>query len=165
MQKHNELRVTVISDRKAVFSARLKHVMKEQGITQQELADRINISRQLISQYVNGKSLPRTATLLRISEAFNLSETWFLGYKDYAVSNVNDVLSKSEINIILDMNFKDIEALIKDKFSFIDDTFLNLLRQQYLNSLYLNYQGVKKLDCYLSDIKQIKAYQYTCSLD
>ena len=82
MVELNEIRDAVKTKRKEVFSVRLKHVMKERGVTQQELADRINISRQLISQYVNGKSLPRTETLLRISEALRIRETWLLGYND-----------------------------------------------------------------------------------
>ena len=66
---------------------------------------------------------------------------------------------------MLDEHFKEIEQKIKSSFSFVDDDFLRILRRNYMNSLNLNFQGLRKLESYLSDIRQIKIYHANASYD
>lgn len=49
---------------------RIKEIIKEQGITQQEFADRMGISRVGLSQLINGK--PSYTTLEKIAELLNV---------------------------------------------------------------------------------------------
>lgn len=51
----------------------IKEKRKQQGITQQELADRLYVSRQTISSWETGKSFPDIATLISLSNYFDLS--------------------------------------------------------------------------------------------
>lgn len=46
------------------FGERLKRLREERGMTQEELAERLNISRSLLARYENGMRMP-TALMLR----------------------------------------------------------------------------------------------------
>ena len=49
---------------------RIKELIKEKGYTQQELADKLNMSRVGLSQLINGK--PSYPTLEKIASALNV---------------------------------------------------------------------------------------------
>jgi len=165
MTEINDIKNTVKQNRKAILSVRLKHVMKERGVTQQELADRINISRQLISQYVNGKSLPRSNTLRLICEALKIRETWLLGYKDLEESKKDNLIPLSLLNKILDKHFQEIEKELIDQIDFLDDSFIKKLKRIYISSFQLNYIGLTKIYDYQNDIVNIKRYRASASYD
>ena len=165
MTEFNDIKDTVKQNRKAILSVRLKHVMKERGITQQELADRINISRQLVSQYVNGKSLPRSKTLRLISEALKIRETWLLGYNDMEVNKKENLIPLSLLNRILDKHFQEIEKDLNDQIDFLDDSFIKKLKRIYINSFQLNHYGLTKIYDYQNDIANINRYRANASYD
>jgi transcriptional regulator with XRE-family HTH domain len=50
---------------------RIKEVLKEQNLTAKELAERVGISRENITNIINEKSKPAFDTLIKISEAIN----------------------------------------------------------------------------------------------
>ena len=51
----------------------LKRIRRERHISQEELAEELNVSRQAISKWEQGICLPETKMLLRISEKLNVS--------------------------------------------------------------------------------------------
>lgn len=159
MIEPNDIKGTVKESRKIVFSTRLRHVMKERGVTQQELADRINISRQLISQYVNGKSLPRANTLKLISEALKIRDTWLIGYKDQEIGHNDNLIPYIQLVQILDKHFQLLEADLKDHIDFLDDSYLRKLKTFYLTSFQLNFNGLIKILDYQNDISSINKYK------
>lgn len=59
------------------FPLRLKHAMKEAGLTQKELADRAGVSQGLISKLVLGKA-EESRKILAISHALNVTPDWLL---------------------------------------------------------------------------------------
>ncbi|WP_207696016.1 hypothetical protein DOK67_0000627 [Enterococcus sp. DIV0212c] len=59
----------------------IKKFRQERQISQQELADYLNISRQTISKWELGKSLPDLENVVRLSEYFNISVDVLLGHK------------------------------------------------------------------------------------
>ncbi|MGX7265124.1 helix-turn-helix domain-containing protein [Enterococcus crotali] len=59
----------------------IKKFRQEQEISQQELAEHLNISRQTISKWELGKSLPDLEKVIRLSEYFNISVDVLLGRK------------------------------------------------------------------------------------
>jgi len=61
-----------------MFSKILKEKRKDLGLTQQEVADKLNVSRQTISNWEVGKSYPDTPTLIEISNFYNLSLDYML---------------------------------------------------------------------------------------
>lgn len=52
---------------------KLQRLRKEQGWTQEELAARLNISRQAISKWESGASVPDTENVIQISRLFHVS--------------------------------------------------------------------------------------------
>ncbi|EOH94536.1 hypothetical protein UAW_02262 [Enterococcus haemoperoxidus ATCC BAA-382] len=59
----------------------IKKFRQEQQISQQDLADYLNISRQTISKWELGKSLPDLENVVRLSEYFKISVDVLLGRK------------------------------------------------------------------------------------
>ncbi len=55
------------------FGAYISHLRKDADMTQSELADRLNITRQAISKYEIGDSFPDITILVQIAEVFNVS--------------------------------------------------------------------------------------------
>lgn len=90
---------------KEVFSERLKAAMKKQNLKQIDLVraaqvQGIKLGKSHVSQYVSGKTVPRTDILLFLAKTLQVEEEWLIG-----VSNVESdtEISASNRNI-LDIN-------------------------------------------------------------
>lgn len=57
----------------------LRELRKKNGLTQNELAEHLNVSRQAISQWENGKSYPDIENLVLLSKLYGISMDEFLG--------------------------------------------------------------------------------------
>lgn len=55
------------------FSDQIKKLRRDQGLTQEELAGKIHVTRQAVSNWENEKNLPDLETLIVISRTFQLS--------------------------------------------------------------------------------------------
>lgn len=55
------------------FSEQIKKLRRDQGLTQEELAAKIHVTRQAVSNWENDKNLPDLETLIVISQTFLLS--------------------------------------------------------------------------------------------
>lgn len=62
-----------------VFATRLRELMEVRDITQDVLAEKANCTRQSISQYMDGSSIPNVDKLLSIAEYFRVSIDYLLG--------------------------------------------------------------------------------------
>ena len=54
-----------------LFSEKLRKLRKENGLTQEELADKLNVSRQAITKWESGDGIPDIENLKQISILFN----------------------------------------------------------------------------------------------
>ncbi len=72
-----------------VFKERLIEAMTLRGIRASELAKRTGLSKARISQYVNGKFIPKSDAILLIAEVLQVSELWLMG-KDATMSPVKN---------------------------------------------------------------------------
>ena len=93
------------------FAVRLRELMKNAEITQKDLADKIGVTRQAISQYMDGSVQPNIEKLAKITAYFNVSSDYMLGKsdamgEDAAISQISNKLGLSE---------KAIKILIEDK--------------------------------------------------
>ncbi|MCH1939637.1 helix-turn-helix domain-containing protein [Holdemania massiliensis] len=61
------------------FYLKLKILRKEKKITQQQLADRLGITKAMVSAYENGIRLPSYDILIKIAAIFNVSTDFLLG--------------------------------------------------------------------------------------
>ena len=62
-----------------IFKDRLIEAMQARGMRAAELSKRTGLSKARISQYVNGKFVPKSDAVLQIAEALRVSELWLLG--------------------------------------------------------------------------------------
>ncbi|MEG2720820.1 MAG: helix-turn-helix transcriptional regulator, partial [Oscillospiraceae bacterium] len=57
----------------------LKSLRKENGLTQQQVADKINVSRSAYSQYEMGLKQPTIETLVEVSKLYRCSIDFIVG--------------------------------------------------------------------------------------
>lgn len=69
------------------FSEKLYELRKKEGLSQEELAEKVNVSRQTISKWEMGQSAPEMEKLIALSKLFNLSIDELVG---------NDVTNEKE---------------------------------------------------------------------
>ena len=62
-----------------MFGENLKTLRKNKGITQEELAARLHIVRQMISKWEKGQSVPDAEMLARLAEIFEVPVSQLLG--------------------------------------------------------------------------------------
>lgn len=65
------------------FSERLTEVLREKGISQSELAKKINMSQSIVNYYCRGRHEPPFDTLILICNVLDESADYLLGIKDY----------------------------------------------------------------------------------
>lgn len=61
------------------FSRNLKKVRKALGLTQEELAQKINTTKQTIFRYERGDVNPNLNTLINLKSVFRINLNWLLG--------------------------------------------------------------------------------------
>lgn len=69
---------------------RIKSKRKEQGLTQQELADKINVSLMTIVRWENGTRTPNTSIMPAIAEALNTSVSYLMGISNNPNPSTDD---------------------------------------------------------------------------
>ena len=60
------------------FEEKLIDLRKKYGMSQEELADRLGVSRQAISRWELGSTLPDAPNLLKLSDLFGVSIDYLL---------------------------------------------------------------------------------------
>ena len=66
------------------LSDNLRSLRKKLNLSQQDLADRMNTSKQVISRYERGERDPKTETLFKLADALGVSPWELIGW-DYTV--------------------------------------------------------------------------------
>ena len=61
------------------FGARLAELRRQHNLTQNDIADRLNISAQAVSKWENDLTSPDIDTLLKLADIFNISTDELLG--------------------------------------------------------------------------------------
>lgn len=56
-----------------VVNTSIKDLRKKKNMTQDELAEKLNVTRQAVSNWENGKTQPDIETLTQLAEAFDVS--------------------------------------------------------------------------------------------
>lgn len=75
------------------LSEKILKLRKARGMKQEELAELMNISRQAVSKWETGESVPETAKIVQLSELFGVST-------DYLLKNESEVSEGIHINNI-----------------------------------------------------------------
>ncbi len=81
---------------------RLKDLRKEQGLTQQQVADRVWVSKAMISSYELSTRAPSYEVLIKLSKLFGVSTDYLLGVERKRTIDTSG-LSDRQIRLILDL--------------------------------------------------------------
>ena len=55
------------------FGEQIKRIRQQENLTQEQFAERLNVSRQAVSNWENNKNLPDIGMLIRMSDVFQIS--------------------------------------------------------------------------------------------
>ena len=75
------------------FAENLKLIRKEKGITQEDLAEMLQVSRQAVSKWEAGTGYPETDKLLIIARELNVS-------LDYLMDNEPDIIDSEPKEVV-----------------------------------------------------------------
>lgn len=64
------------------IKTRLKEEIKNSGLTTVEIAKRVGISSEMVTQYVTTKKLPKLDTFARLCKELDVSADYILGLSD-----------------------------------------------------------------------------------
>lgn len=64
------------------FKTRLKEELENSKLTVKQLAEKIGVSPEMVTQYYTTKKLPKLDTFVRICKALNVSADYLLGLSD-----------------------------------------------------------------------------------
>ena len=66
-----------------MFGQRLSDIRKDNGDRQEDLAEKLCVSKHTVSSWEQGKSMPPTETVKRICEIYDVSADFLLGIIDW----------------------------------------------------------------------------------
>jgi SOS-response transcriptional repressors (RecA-mediated autopeptidases) len=78
--------------KKELFASRLKELRQKQGLTLEELADKINATRSALSRYENGERTPKIDIVAKLADYFGVDMTWLAGFAAGDEAATNDIM-------------------------------------------------------------------------
>ena len=108
------------------IGSRVRELRKAKGLTQQDLADMINVTKVSVCCYEKGTRLPSLETLVDLSEVFKVSIDYLLGSDELIVSDNDESygakMATEEITFIKEIRKYDklYEQMIADPRRFVE---------------------------------------------
>lgn len=97
-----------MNDFKKLLGQRIRNIRKSKGLTQEKLAELINIETPSLSYLETGKYAPSIDTLQKLSEVLNVQPWEF-----YYFTQISDEQKKEELKKALDDNPKLLNIIYK----------------------------------------------------
>lgn len=73
-----------------IFSEKLQLIRKNKGLTQEELAEKLTVSRQAVAKWESGQAYPDISNLIQISNLFHVTVDYLVRDQECMVSLSND---------------------------------------------------------------------------
>ena len=90
-----------------LFSKRIKELRKEAGLTQQQLGDKLNVTKGSICSYENGTRMASIDILIQMCNIFRVDLDYLIGTDSYIVSDRSENyglrMANEEINLIVEL--------------------------------------------------------------
>ena len=90
-----------------LFSKRIKELRKQLGLTQQELGDKLNVTKGSICSYENGTRMASIEILIQMANIFRVDLDYLIGTDDYVVSdnmeNYGIRMASEEVELIMEL--------------------------------------------------------------
>lgn len=85
---------------------RIKELMQEKGVQQQQMAEFLNVSRATIYKYQQGKAEPNIKTLIALADYFDVSLDFLCGRQNKNLIFADSLSEKKKelINLIKDLD-------------------------------------------------------------
>lgn len=98
------------------FGQRLFNLLQKQGITQKELADKINTTEATLSRYVSGDREPKADMLANIATALHTTSDYLLGIEaeDFDFPKVERLLARNAAAMSVNQKQAFISALFEE---------------------------------------------------
>lgn len=101
-----------------VFTKRLSVLLEKNGMTQAELADRINVTKATMSRYVNGERTPNGDVIANIATALHTTTDYLLGVErddDFSFFQVERIIARNASKMTAQEKKALINALFGDE--------------------------------------------------
>lgn len=72
---------------------RLKELRKEKKLTQEELAEKINVTKLTISRWERGERVPKSDKAQQLADFLGVTPAYLLGYSDFPARNLRELLT------------------------------------------------------------------------
>ena len=102
----------------------LKKLRNKKGVSQQKLADTIEVSQQSINKYENHKIEPDIQTLIKLADYFETSVDYLIGHTD--IDHIIETVSMYELNedeASLISNYRKLSKKQKESIRLIIDNY------------------------------------------
>lgn len=83
------------------FNQRLKELRLSKGLSQKELAEKLNIGRTTVCEYERGKIVPKQEGLLEIANFFNVSTDYLTGVSNDPITPKHNMSDLSDLLITI----------------------------------------------------------------
>lgn len=84
------------NNKKALLKDRLSEALAMRNMKPIELAEKTNLSRSAISQYLSGYTEPKSDRIFKICQALDVSEAWLMGFDVSIERKSSESSNKSE---------------------------------------------------------------------
>ncbi|WP_242974325.1 helix-turn-helix domain-containing protein [Lacrimispora amygdalina] len=89
------------------FSDKLQIIRKSKGITQEELAEKLNVSRQAVTKWESGMVYPDIMNLIQLSELFHITVDYLV--KDNQCSKSMESAYDNDMDQLIDFKLEAIK--------------------------------------------------------
>ena len=100
-----------------IFSEKLQLIRKNKGLTQEELAEKLDISRQAVAKWESGQAYPDISNLIQISNLFNVTVDYLVRDQECMVNCAADV--ENDISKMIDFR---LEANVNTYAAYMNET-------------------------------------------
>lgn len=141
---------------------RIAECRREKKLTQDELANRVGVTAQALSQYERGLRYPDVGILKSLCDVLNASADYLLGLEDKKITEFEDPKIQNEIwwNLRNSLNPLSIEIGEEIVPAFIDNSFVKMVYDLRLN---LSTEGILMPIVKLRDWLKLKPREFIIS--
>ena len=97
------------------IGGKIVQLMKQEGMTQKELADKINVTEASMSRYLKDKRIPRIDVLANIAKVFNVSIEFLQGEDEVnEVCEIKRLVARNATNMTQEEKIELIKILTQN---------------------------------------------------
>ena len=100
-----------------IFSEKLQLIRKNKGLTQEELAEKLDVSRQAVAKWESGQVYPDISNLIQISNLFNVTVDYLVRDQECMVSCEPEI--ENDISKLIDFR---LEANVNTYAAYMNET-------------------------------------------